>query len=380
MKIVFVSNFINHHQVNVADELYKLCQGQYWFIETNPISEALINSGYPVFSRPYLIKTYDGMDKMQYAKKTIDEADVVVIGDAPESLVDSRILNNKLTFRYSERWFKSRPWFLTGPRGWVNFYKNHIRHRNKPLYMLCASAYTAKDVNAIGAYKNKCFKWGYFTNVAELDISTIRSKTLIACNKVHIMWCARFLKWKHPELPIKLAAKLKDKGYNFVIDMFGSGDELLKIKKLVKSLKVEEYINFRGNLPNDIILNEMRRHHIFLFTSDRNEGWGAVLNEAMSSGCAVVGSDKIGAVPYLIEDYKNGLIFKSGNLKSLTQKVALLLDHPKLIEALSIEAYNTMRDLWSPQNAARSFLSLVEALNTKDCSKIPMNGPCSITR
>jgi glycosyltransferase involved in cell wall biosynthesis len=45
---------------------------------------------------------------------------------------------------------------------------------------------------------------------------------------------------------------------------------------------------------------------VFIFTSDRNEGWGAVLNEAMGSGCAVVAADLIGSVPYLIEHKKMG--------------------------------------------------------------------------
>ena len=378
MKIVFVSNFINHHQVHVADELYKLCQGNYWFIETNPISEAIVNTGYPIFSRPYLIKTYEGIDQLQYAEKIIDEADAVVIGSAPDSFVINRIQKNKLTFRYSERWFKSKPWYLSGIKGWINFYKNHIRYKNKPVYMLCASAFTAKDVNAVGAYRNKCFKWGYFTRVDELDINALENKTKEAYDVVRMIWCARFIKWKHPEIPVMLASRLKQSGYRFIIDMFGCGEELEKTKELAKCLGVEDCVNFRGNLPNDQILDEMRNHHIFLFTSDRNEGWGAVANEAMSCGCAVVGSDKIGSIPFLIEDSKNGLIFKSGNLNSLTNKVALLLDNPHMIESLSIEAYKSVSEIWSPQNAARSFLLLIEALNTKDYSKIPMVGPCSI--
>ena len=47
----------------------------------------------------------------------------------------------------------------------------------------------------------------------------------------------------------------------------------------------------------------MESSHIFLlFTSDRNEG--AALNESMNSGCAVVASDAIGSVPYLMRYYE----------------------------------------------------------------------------
>lgn len=375
MKIVFVSNFINHHQVHVADELYKLCQGNYWFIETNPISEAIVNTGYPIFSRPYLIKTYEGIDQLQYAEKIIDEADAVVIGDAPNSFVINRIQKNKLTFRYSERWFKSRPWFLTGPRGWINLYRNHIRFRNNPLYMLCASAYTAGDVNRIGAYKNKCFKWGYFTKVEDFDVETLINGD--SDRILQIMWCARFLNWKHPELPVKLAARLKSKGYKFIINMFGSGEEFEVIKNLAKKLNVEDVVNFCGNKPNDEILSEMRRHDIFLFTSDRNEGWGAVLNEAMSNGCAVVGSDEIGSVPFLIEDGVNGYKFKSRNLDSLEKKVVYLIENPNVRLNMAKNAYHTMSSIWSPANAARQFIRLVDSLIVGDENNISNIGPGS---
>ena len=36
----------------------------------------------------------------------------------------------------------------------------------------------------------------------------------------------------------------------------------------------------------------MEKADIFLFTSDRREGWGAVANEAMNSACALVVSGK----------------------------------------------------------------------------------------
>lgn len=378
MKIVFISNFINHHQVHVADELYKIVGDGYKFIETEPMPESFVKSGYPDYSgRSYVVKAYLSPENMQCAKKYAYDADVVVIGSAPEYFVSKRIQDNKLTFRYSERWFKSRPWFLTGPKGWINFYKDHIRYRNKPLYMLCASAYTAKDVNTIGAYKNKCFKWGYFTKVDNYEVEAPKQGVSTSESTTHIMWCARFLRLKHPELPVKLAARLKKKGYQFIIDMFGSGEELEKTRALACELDVEDVINFCGNRPNDEILDEMRRHDIFLFTSDKNEGWGAVLNEAMSCGCAVIGSDKIGSVPFLIEAGVNGLIFRSNDIDSFEEKVVELLDNPIVIRQLSENACRTMTEIWSPKNAVRQFINLVTAIQDDDEMAIPKDGPCS---
>lgn len=376
MTIAFISNFINHHQVHVADELYKIIGDGYKFIETEPMPDEFIKNGYPDFSqRPYVVKAYSSSLMLEYAKDYAYNADVVVIGSAPEYYVTQRIHDNKLTFRYNERWFKSKPWYLTGIRGWINFYKHHIRYKNKPLYMLCASAFTAKDVNTIGAYKNKCFKWGYFTEVD--DSIPYRNYQLSKSKPIRIMWCARFLKLKHPELPILLAKRLKQKGYNFTINMFGSGVELTPSEDLVKKTELTDVVHFCGNRPNDKILDEMKRHDIFLFTSDRNEGWGAVVNEAMSCGCVVVGSDTIGSIPFLINDGINGLIFKSESLDSLEDEVCYLLNNPEKINQLANAAISTMRNVWSPRNAALNLVKLIQSILSGETEDLKCIGPCS---
>ena len=123
----------------------------------------------------------------------------------------------------------------------------------------------------------------------------------------------------------------------------------------------------------------MRQHHIFLFTSDRNEGWGAVLNEAMSNGCAVIASDAIGSVPFLIRDGYNGLKFKNKNLEDLFTKTMSLIENPLKREELAKHAYTTMYELWSPQNAASSFVKLAKGVISNKI--VPFeNGPCSIAK
>lgn len=221
-------------------------------------------------------------------------------------------------------------------------------------------------------------QWGYFTKVEDFPLETL-NKLDVSSGEItpHIMWCSRFLRLKHPELPVILAKRLKDSGYNFRLDMFGSGEELERAEKLVTELMVEDMVSFCGNKPNDEILEQMRKHEIFLFTSDKNEGWGAVLNESMANGCAVVASNFIGSVPFLIEDGVNGCIFKSENIDDLTMKVRFLLDTPSKRIEIARNAIGTMRTIWSPENAARQFLSLASALQNGDNDSIPVSGPCS---
>ena len=77
----------------------------------------------------------------------------------------------------------------------------------------------------------------------------------------------------------------------------------------IKKQGLENHVHLLGKMPNGEVMEAMRSHHIFCFTSDKNEGWGAVLNEAMSSGCCPVSSIATGSTPYLIKDGVNGFSF-----------------------------------------------------------------------
>ena len=380
MKIVYYSNFINHHQANVADELYRLTGGNYSFVELCPIFDWLLKSGYPDLStRPYVLQAWKSEENRMKAMEMLYDSDVALFS-CPESLKYEvlRAKTGKLTFDVGERWLKKGWLNLASPRllRFLRHYYTTLSHQN--VYALCSSAFASNDYYKLNCFKDKCFKWGYFTKVEDFPFGS--SANFDASSEgtgAHLMWCARFLRWKHPELPVKLAKRLKNRNYKFIIDMYGSGEELEHTKELAEKLDVMDVVRFQGNLPNDEVLKQMRHHQIFLFTSDRNEGWGAVLNESMSNGCAVVASDMIGSVPFLIEDGVNGLIFKSESLDSLETKVVSLLDSVDYRRTIAMNAIKTMRDVWSPTNAAKQFFALTEALLTNNNIMIPKIGPCS---
>lgn len=355
MTLTFFTNLINHHQIPLSDEFYKVLGQDYHYVAMEPMSEEFVKNGYDqTIKRPYIIKMYSGVDERDKALKLIETSDVVIIGHAPDQLFWEREKANKITFHYSERWLKQGIFRVLNPISLFHFYINHIRFRNKRTYMLCASAYTKSDVNKFGAYPKKCFKWGYFTHVNDDEpIPQVRET-------VKLMWCARMIRWKHPELAVKLACLLKQSGYEFTLDMYGSGDMRDDMSRLISTNNLGGVVRLCGNVPNEEILHQMREHDIFLFTSDKGEGWGAVANEAMSNGCVLVGSNEIGAVPYLVKDDVTGCVFKSGDIDSLFFKVKWLIDNPKERLTIAKKAYATMHDEWSPRVACKRFLHLAE--------------------
>lgn len=372
--IVFVTNFINHHQAPVADQLYARDDVEYHLVQTAPMTAACIQNGYPDYSdRPYLINAYQSELLSQEAQKLIDTADVVILGASDWRILGKRIRQNKLTFFYNERWFKEG--FFKRLRLPLFYIKWHFLNNFKKVYMLGAGAFVSKDCHKIGTYINKCFKWGYFVDVPKIDLENILESKRKS-NRVRLLFVARFLTWKHPELPVKLARILKDRGYDFEINMYGTGECEYETKVLIDSLEVSDCVRMWGNVPNSEILEKMRQHHIYLFTSDRYEGWGAVLAEAMSNGCVPVTSDKIGATPYLVENGRNGLIFKDRNLEDLVNQVIYLIDNPSERERMAHAAYKTMKDVWSPENATNSLMDLIHSIQSGKV-KAAEYGPCS---
>lgn len=357
MKIVFLSNYLNHHQKPVSDELYRLTEGQYTYIDTAPMSEERRKLGYKEISAPYLIKCYNQKTPPPQIQSIIDEADVVIIGSAPDSYILNRTKQQKLTFKYAERLYRQDPGLLKLLYHRLRFWRNYSRNPN--CCLLCASAFTAGDFLRLGCFKNRAFKWGYFPAVAAMN----PEKSVYSLDvKTKFLWVGRFLDWKHPEIPILMAEQIKNRGVNFEVNMYGVGPELESIKSMVDKKSLTDYVKIHGAVPNDEITRQMQSHDVFLFTSDRNEGWGAVLNEAMSSGCAVVANKAIGSVPYLIQDGINGLTYRDGDFEDFYTKVKTLINNQELITELQRNAYSTMVNMWNPANAASRLIELASCI------------------
>lgn len=375
MTLTFYTNFINHHQVPLADEFYKLLGDNYVLVVREPLPDEFREKGYADYSdRPYLLKAYLDDEHYKKACELATTSDVVILGDAPESLIAERLAKNKITFHYNERWIKDVGRYLLRPRTWINWYRYHTRYRNKNSFMLAASAYTKTDISLVFAYPNKCYKWGYFNFIPPLDIKKVVAEK--PEGTINILWCGTMCECKHPELVIQLAKELKAKEYDFHINMIGTGVKEVEVSQMMDELDVRDKVSLLGNIPNEEVLNRMRKHHIFIFTSDRGEGWGVVLNEAMSNGCPVVASNLIGAAPFLIKKAITGSFFKSGSAKSLTEKVEELMNNKELRDTMAINAYNRMLNEWSPKVAAHNFLKLVSEIQNKEKNTI-MEGPCS---
>lgn len=369
MTVTFFTNYLNHHQVWVADELFNLLGEDFKFVATRLPNRYELKGGGDFSDRPYLIQIDATPEVQQQIRGLIETSDVCIFGADSQELAKHR--KNGLSFEIGERWFKKgfRNIFSPSFLRWFFNYNRYYRHRN--YYKLCAGGFVAKDDRMVGCYKNRHFKWGYFTN------PSVSSKFDFARHSpVRLMWCGRFIDWKHPEVAINLAIRLRRANKRFKLDMYGTGPLLQPMQIMVEENNLKDCVVLHGYVNNSEIQSAMKTSDIFLLTSDREEGWGAVVNEAMSAGCAVVACKEIGSVPYLIiEDY-NGATFTSGNIDELTSEVFSLMVNPDKLANMKRNAQEFIRQVWSPQKAAESLVHLIEDLQVgRECSIL--QGPCS---
>ncbi|MCM1088307.1 MAG: glycosyltransferase [Muribaculaceae bacterium] len=363
MIITFISNYINHHQIPFSNALYEKLGDAYCFIQTMPMEEERVAMGWGIDmqSLPYVRCLYE---EEYECRKKIAESDVVLAGwTGREDILEDRLQSGKLTIRISERLYREGQWKAVSPRGLLAKYKEHIRYRNGNVYLLCAGAYTASDFGLIGAYPGKMFRWGYFPETrhyTEEALETMKKRE--PGEPLQIVWAGRFIPLKHPEYAIKLAGRLQEEGYAFRIHMLGDGELLPASRQQAEMTHVSENIVFHGYQEPAKVRQVMEKCHIHLFTSNYLEGWGAVVNEGMNSGCVEVVNAQVGAAPYLIEPGVNGLVYPDDSYEEMEKLVLDLFEHWEERRQMGLAAYQTIADEWNAEHAAAELMRFIECL------------------
>lgn len=382
---VFVSNYLNHHQIPFCNAMYKLCGGSFAFVQTEPVEEERIRMGWDDKVRQPYLKLY--YREAEECAAMIAGAGIVMFGGCDdESYIVKRLEEGKPVIRCSERLYKTGQWKAVSPRGLRKKYHDHTRYRKAPVYLLCAGAYVPSDFSIVRAYPKKMYCWGYFPETKRYDLDRLmaekgwreeyrrgigeaagrkdieeagREETGGRKGRIpYILWAARMIDWKHPELALEAARYLKSRGLSFHMDMIGGGELEERVRALRTEYGLEEEVGLPGFMPPAQVRETMERADIFLFTSDRQEGWGAVANEAMNSGCALIAGHMIGAVPYLIEDGENGLVYRDGDREELFGLAEKLVKSRELCDRLGRNAYRQITEVWNAENAAGALWEL----------------------
>ncbi|MBE5741948.1 MAG: glycosyltransferase family 4 protein [Clostridiales bacterium] len=363
MKIAFFSNFLNHHQLPLCEEFNKKQDVEFVFVATEPISQDRLDMGYADMNKQYsfVLRSYEeGAEEK--AMKIAEEFDVVIFGAAPLKYLEKRMQKDKLTFYFCERPLKKGYWrrFIPITRRKLN--NAFIKFKNKPLYLLGASAYASYDLKLCGFNEKKCFKWGYFPKIETKNLTKLLSLKNNN-NKVEILYAGRILKLKRVIDFVKAVKILVCEGEsNLHFTIIGDGEEKNNIEKYIADNKIDKYITILPFKTPSEVRCFMEGADIYVFGSDFNEGWGAVVNEAMNSACALVVSHAVGSVPYLIKNGDNGLIYQCGKVEEIARNLKILIENKKLRDQIGENAYKTITKHWTAEVAATRLIAVAEKI------------------
>jgi len=373
MRLALFTNIPSHYQISLGHAFADRLGSKFTLVCWESGTEERRKLGWvDTFEEEWLIKAWTSDDEAARALQTLRSADVVVWGYAPSREISERVTKGKLTFCYTERLFKRGRWRLFDPRVLRAVREKYKLSDGKSHHLLAVGPYCAEDFRLIRVFQGRMWRWGYFPKVPR------DNKTRDSNIEPFVLWAGRMVHWKRVNLLLSAAAWARTQGgLRFRLQLIGYGPEEERLRVLAARLKIMDICNFQPPQSPEQVGKTMESANIFVLPSDRNEGWGVVVNEAMSRGCCVIGSKSAGSVPWLISDGINGFMFEGRNVENLGRVIHWCLNNPERIQEIGIAGQKTISELWSPVVAVDRLLSLCDALDRGKTSSFQDGGPCS---
>ena len=206
----------------------------------------------------------------------------------------------------------------------------------------------------------------FFTaSYSEKEIEAVEIKSVLGFNKqipiqvgndgiLKFIYVGGLTPGKQPLLSVQVIHKLKKKGYNVQLDMYGDGVEKAKITDYILDNSLEGIIILHGNTSKEIVKKAYQQAHFLVFIS-KSEGWPKVVAEAMFWGCVPITSN-VSCVPEMLGNGSRGTIVKP-NVQHIVNVVENYLNNSDL--------YNTHSKYgmdWSRQFTIEKFEKEIEKL------------------
>jgi glycosyltransferase involved in cell wall biosynthesis len=142
----------------------------------------------------------------------------------------------------------------------------------------------------------------------------------------------------------------------------GQSNEMKKLVNYAKKLGVREKIIFTGYFPDTKLPKLYQAADIFAFSTFYENLPFAVL-EALSSQLPVV-TTKVGGIPEMIDDGKNGFLVQPANSKDLADKILFFIENPNEASEMAYLARRTIEDKFDWRLIVKKVLKVYdEALN-----------------
>jgi glycosyltransferase involved in cell wall biosynthesis len=377
--MVYGTNIWTHHQVPVATELARILgEDRFRMALFEEVPAERRRMGWhdgevcPWASGPPRNET----EQKQLLQQCL-EADVMVVGACPPEILQARAATGKLTLVSAERLLKTGYYRLRmlNPR-YAGGFRQFCATVNHPhIHSLAIGHHAPADLRTIGAFADRIRKWGYFVDVNPLPPALMPDRPL------KLLWVGRLLDWKKVDVLLQAVARIKGFPWFGECLIVGDGPERSRLEMLGNKLQLKpDRVRFLPSVPFGEVRRLMRESDVYVLSSNREEGWGAVAGEAMSEGCVLVANRDAGAAQELIVDGDTGFLYRDGNLDQLVAVLERLGHDHALRMRVRQQAWQRMQELWHPRVAAERLVALCHGLLNGGPVEDFIDGPCSRVR
>jgi len=193
--------------------------------------------------------------------------------------------------------------------------------------IICNSKFTCRELLRLGFPRSKLrviYNWVPLFQKHEMSHSNDFLKKFHLHKKSFVLSVGRLDKLKGFSMLINAFRLLVNKGRDLDLVIVGEGPDKGRLMKQALKLGLKNHVHLLGRVSHMELACLYEACELFVLPS-RFEGLGLVLLEAMSFGKPIV-STRVGGVPEVIEDGRNGILvdLKPGSLASGIER--LLLD------------------------------------------------------
>lgn len=160
-------------------------------------------------------------------------------------------------------------------------------------------------------------------NILESDDSAFRARTDIKPKFISIR---SFTETYNIKCTLRAFDAVQKKYPNATLTLLGNGPLRSELEQFVADCHLQN-VTFVGQVPNTEIYRYLDEADIMV-SSSRFDNMPVSILEAFKAGLLVICS-KVGGVPYMIEDGRNGMLFESDDDRQMAEKMIAAVEFPE---------------------------------------------------
>lgn len=197
-------------------------------------------------------------------------------------------------------------------------------------------------------YRDKIVVIPNGVNIEDFDIpyskKECREKLGLPADEKIVLFFGNLVRYKGPDILVRAMPSILKEVPDTKLVFVGSGEMKGELEKLSKKLSVDRCVKFAGFVSESSKILYYKAADVFSLPSTMGpECFPIAILEAMACGIPIVAS-KIGGIPDIVKDGKDGLLVPPKNQKALTDSIIYLLENEDIIRKMGKNGRGKVED------------------------------------